>query len=77
MNKERAAYLVIFIKRQAGNRDGNGPTIHLPVPDLLEESLERLKQAGGSVISPIIEIPAGRFAYCLDPDGTSLGLFSR
>ena len=65
----------LYVGKPATN--GNGPTIHLPVPDSLEESLKRLKQAGGSVISPIIEIPAGRFAYCLDPDGNSLGLFSR
>jgi predicted enzyme related to lactoylglutathione lyase len=28
------------------------------------------------VVSPIVEIPAGRFAYCLDPDGNSIGLFT-
>ena len=56
---------------------GTGPTIHLPVPDSLEESLARVKDAGGEVISPIIDIPAGRFAYCLDPDGNSVGLFGR
>ncbi len=55
---------------------GTGPTIHLPVPDSLEESLARVKDAGGEVISPIIDIPAGRFAYCLDPDGNSIGIFS-
>ncbi|MCB1429501.1 MAG: VOC family protein [Nitratireductor sp.] len=57
--------------------DGSGPTLHLPVPDTLEQSLERLKAAGGTVVSPVIEIPVGRFAYCLDPDGNSIGLFSR
>jgi hypothetical protein len=31
--------------------------------------------SGGEVVSPIITIPAGRFAYCLDPDGNSFGLF--
>ena len=33
------------------------------------------KANGGEVVSPIITIPAGRFAYCLDPDGNSFGLF--
>ena len=29
------------------------------------------------VLSEPISIPSGRFAYCLDPDGNSIGLFSR
>lgn len=53
-----------------------GNTIHLVVPDAkLETALERVEPAGGKVVSPIISIPAGRFAYCTDPDGNSIGLF--
>jgi predicted enzyme related to lactoylglutathione lyase len=54
---------------------GTGNTVHLGVSDKLETALERVKPAGGQVVSPIITIPAGRFAYCLDPDGNSFGLF--
>jgi len=54
---------------------GTGITIHLSV-DNLEEGLERVKKSGGTVVSPIITIPAGRFAYCVDPDGNSFGLFN-
>jgi predicted enzyme related to lactoylglutathione lyase len=54
---------------------GNGNTIHLAAPAPLEESLERVRQAGGTVVSDIVAIPPGRFAYCLDPDGNSIGLF--
>lgn len=56
---------------------GTGPTIHLALPDSLEAGMERVKQAGGQVVSPPIEIPAGRFAYCLDIDGNSIGIFQR
>ena len=55
---------------------GTGPTIHLTVPDSLEEGIARVEAAGGKVLSPVIEIPAGRFVYCLDPDGNSIGIFS-
>lgn len=55
--------------------DGQGPTIHLAVPDKLEKAMERVGQAGGKVLSPAITIPPGRFAYALDPDGNSIGLF--
>ena len=54
---------------------GSGSTVHLAAPKPLEDSLERLKKAGGKVISDIVAIPPGRFAYCLDPDGNSIGLF--
>jgi len=56
--------------------EGGGPTVHMLVPDNLEDSLERVKQAGGQVVSDVISIPVGRFAYCLDPDGNSIGLFA-
>lgn len=54
---------------------GTGPTIHLAV-EAVEAAMERVGANGGQVVSPVIEIPAGRFAYCLDPDGNSFGVFS-
>jgi hypothetical protein len=56
---------------------GQGNTIHLASPAPLEDALERVKVAGGEVVSGIVGIPSGRFAYCLDPDGNSFGLFTR
>jgi uncharacterized protein len=55
---------------------GTGSTIHLAVAAPLEEALERVTANGGEVVSPIVTIPAGRFAYCLDLDGNSCGLFN-
>ena len=54
---------------------GTGSTVHLAVDDI-ENAMERVRQAGGEVVSPPIEIPGGRFAYCLDLDGNSIGLFA-
>lgn len=54
---------------------GTGPTIHLHVPDNLEAAMKRCQQAGGRVLSEPVTIPPGRFAYVLDPDGNSIGLF--
>ena len=56
---------------------GTGPTIHLAVAEPLEAAMERVSANGGQVVTPVIEIPVGRFAYCLDPDGNSFGLFVR
>ncbi|GAB4516578.1 MAG: hypothetical protein Tsb0019_16090 [Roseibium sp.] len=55
---------------------GTGPTIHLACPDSLEETMERFARAGGEVISDPFSIPAGRFAYGIDPDGNSIGMFA-
>ncbi|MBA3518851.1 MAG: VOC family protein [Rhizobiales bacterium] len=57
--------------------EGNGNTIHLAAPEPLEEALQRVGESGGRVLSPILKIPPGRFAYCLDPDGNSIGLFTK
>lgn len=56
--------------------DGTGPTVHFACPDTVEDTLARVKDAGGEVVSDIITIPSGRFAYCLDPDGNSIGVFA-
>jgi len=50
--------------------------VHLAVAVPLEQALERVTAHGGQVVSPVIDIPTGRFAYCLDPDGNSIGLFT-
>jgi len=55
--------------------DGTGPTVHLAAQGKLEDTMVRVTEAGGTVISPAIEIPAGRFFYATDPDGNSIGLF--
>ena len=54
---------------------GNGPTIHLAVPGTVEAAMEACTKGGGTVISPAIPIPPGRFCYAVDPDGNSIGLF--
>ena len=54
---------------------GTGATIHLAVKDKLEDAMARVPEAGGKVVSEIIPIPVGRFVYCEDLDGNSIGLF--
>lgn len=55
---------------------GTGPTIHIAYPDVLEDTMERFTKLGGEVVSDPIAIPAGRFAYGIDPDGNSIGMFA-
>lgn len=55
---------------------GTGPTIHFAAPDSLAVTAERVRQAGGEVVSDPIEIPSGSFFYATDPDGNSIGFFA-
>lgn len=57
--------------------EGTGSTIHFASPDSVEAALKRVEKAGGKVMSDVLSIPDGRFAYCLDPDGNSIGIFAR
>ena len=54
---------------------GTGPTVHLGLPGTVETAMAACTAHGGSVVSPIITIPPGRFCYATDPDGNSIGLF--
>ncbi|MEL6167918.1 MAG: VOC family protein [Pseudomonadota bacterium] len=55
--------------------EGKGPTIHIAAEGDIDEMVARVWDNGGKVVSPPIEIPAGRFIYCLDPFGNSIGFF--
>lgn len=54
---------------------GTGSTVHLAVQDTVEAALGRVTEAGGTALPHIVDIPAGRFGYAMDPDGNSIGLF--
>ncbi len=56
-------------------KDGTGATLHLAVPDNLEATQSRFKDAGGTLMGDVVTIPPGRFAYGIDPDGNSIGMF--
>lgn len=55
--------------------EGTGNTVNITVDDALEGVMARVTAAGGKVISPIIDIPAGQFFYTFDLDGNSVGFF--
>lgn len=56
-------------------KDGSGPTLHLAAEGKLEDVMTRVKEAGGTALSPAIPLPQGRFFYAQDLDGNSVGFF--
>ena len=84
LNEDGPNPMAMFAAKDRGSVAGHvypgkpaaaGTTIHLAIAAPIEAAMERVTGNGGQVVSPVIEIPAGRFAYCLDPDGNSFGLF--
>lgn len=55
---------------------GTGSTVHFKSSVSPEEGMKKVEAAGGEVVSPVVEIPTGKFFYCTDLDGNSIGLFS-
>jgi len=60
-----------------GKPSGNGPTVHLAIAGKLEDAAKSWQAAGGTIHSPAVTIPAGRFIYGRDIDGNSIGLFEQ
>ena len=75
-NKEPATGVAGHIYAGNPGDAGKGSTVHLAVPEKLESAMDRVVENGGKVVSDIVTIDAGRFVYCLDPDGNSIGLFN-
>ncbi|MCE8511438.1 VOC family protein [Ruegeria pomeroyi] len=72
-NTETGVALHLYPGKPAG--DGRGPTLHLAAQGALEQTMARVTEAGGEVLSPAIPLPAGRFFYAKDLDGNSVGFF--
>jgi len=54
---------------------GEGITAHVAVFSELDVAMDRVREAGGEVVSDVITIPAGSFFYAIDTEGNSLGVF--
>jgi predicted enzyme related to lactoylglutathione lyase len=53
----------------------SSPVITVGVPSI-DDSVKRIEEAGGSVVTPRTEIPGmGAFAYFKDTEGNLLGLW--
>ena len=72
MGDETSVGASLYVGQSA---EGKGPALHLAIDGKVEDACTRVTGAGGKVVSEIITIPQGRFAYALDLDGNRLGLF--
>jgi len=54
---------------------GDGPTPHFSTSSALPDAMERIKSAGGQVVSKPIPLPNAAFFYAKDTEGNSIALF--
>ncbi|TCU12931.1 VOC family protein [Rhizobium sullae] len=57
-------------------RPGGGPLVIL-YADKLEEALDKVERAGGTIAKPIAAFPGGRRFHFLDKDGYELAVWSK
>ena len=72
-----------LVQRPAGPRaltpGSSGATVYLRVEGTLEDAMQRVKPAGGALLSPAITVPgvAGTFCMMRDSEGNHVGLHAR
>ncbi len=54
---------------------GDGSTPHFSVTGELTDAMDRIKAAGGEVVSEPIALPMAAFFYAKDTEGNSLAIF--
>ncbi len=54
---------------------GDGPTPHFSTSRELADVMERIKTAGGEVVSEPIPLPNAAFFYAKDTEGNSIAMF--
>ncbi len=54
---------------------GDGSTPHFSTTSELAGAMERIKSAGGEVVSEPIPLPAAAFFYAKDTEGNSIAIF--
>ncbi|MEM9437089.1 MAG: VOC family protein [Pseudomonadota bacterium] len=54
---------------------GAGSVTYIAAEGKLADTMARVREAGGDVLSEAMQIPSGAFFACKDPDGNTVGFF--
>jgi len=65
-----------FYKSDGASSTGTGGSLIVLYSDTLEDVLERVERAGGSVLKPIFSFPGGRRFHFAEPSGNELAVWS-
>lgn len=66
----------VLSKSERNRPSTNGTVIYINASPGIQTVLDKVEQAGGKIITPKIEIPAGFIAIIMDSEGNKVGLHS-
>ncbi|HET8573526.1 MAG TPA: VOC family protein [Edaphocola sp.] len=64
----------ILSKSERNKPSANGTVIYINASPSIQLVLDKVEKAGGKIISPRIQIPAGFIAVIIDSEGNKIGL---
>ena len=61
--------------KNAGNSPSDkGVLVYINASPAIQPVLDRVEQAGGKIVAPVMKIPAGYIAVIMDTEGNRIGL---
>lgn len=64
----------VLSKSVRNNPSGNGTVVYINASPNIQTVLDKVEQAGGKIIAPKTQIPAGFIAIIIDTEGNKVGL---
>lgn len=64
----------VLSKSERNSPSGNGTVVYINASPGIQKVLEKVEQAGGKIIAPKTQIPAGYIAIIIDSEGNKIGL---
>ncbi len=64
----------VLSKSVRNNPSGNGTVVYINASPNIQTVLDKVEQAGGKIITPKTQIPAGFIAIIIDMEGNKVGL---
>lgn len=66
----------VLSKSERNSPSGNGTVVYINASPGIQKVLDKVEQAGGKIIAPKTQIPAGYIAIIIDSEGNKIGLHS-
>src|SRR5690606_8068027 len=64
----------VLSKSERNKPSANGTLVYINATPSIQDVLDRVENAGGKIIAPKIQIPAGFIAMIIDSEGNRIGL---
>ena len=66
----------VLSKTERNSPSSNGTVVYINASPIIQTVLDKVEQAGGKIIAPKTQMPAGFIAVIIDTEGNKVGLHS-